>query len=104
MGFFPLTESTVRCNQTLQNGAIDSQCSFHVKDQCTYSCNEGYTKNPIVQNIMCMESGNWSANVDILCSLGKINTTLFHFFLLHLSFPRLLHDVSVYMKNTVGVL
>ena len=87
--FFPLTESTVRCKQTLQNGAIDSQCSFRVKDQCTYSCNNGYTKNPIVQNIMCMDSGDWNFKVDKLCSLGKINTTLFLFFLLLISLPRL---------------
>jgi hypothetical protein len=102
--FFPLTESTVRCKQTLQNGAIDSQCSFRVKDQCTYSCNNGYTKNPIVQNIMCMDSGDWNFKVDKLCSLGKINTTLFLFFLLLISLPRLLQDVFVYMSNTVGVL
>jgi hypothetical protein len=102
--FFPLTESTVRCKQTLQNGAIDSQCSFRVKDQCTYSCNNGYTKDTNVQNIMCMDSGDWNIKVDKLCSLGKINTTLFLFFLLLISLPRLLQDVSVYMSNTVGVL
>lgn len=66
-----LLESTVRCSSTIQNGAFANPCSFRVKTSCPYVCDTGFDKNPLVDRVMCMDTGSWNFNLLSLCKPGK---------------------------------
>lgn len=61
-------DSSVKCKNTLSNGAFDPQCTFNVQKTCKYTCNSGYSQDKTIDQVMCMDSGTWSVAVDTLCT------------------------------------
>ncbi|CAG2231894.1 LRP4 [Mytilus edulis] len=73
-------ESTVRCPSTIQNGAFANPCSFKVKTSCPYVCDTGFDKNPLVDRVMCMDTGSWNFNLISLCkpAMSSCEKTFMH--------------------------
>lgn len=60
-----------KCNTRITNGQIDQPCLESTQENCSYSCNTGYTKNPSIKSITCNSNNVWSSRTEGLCKENR---------------------------------
>ncbi|KAL5019465.1 hypothetical protein ScPMuIL_002357 [Solemya velum] len=55
-----------KCEDGIQNGKVDGDCSNNAGHECAYTCDTGY-RHQGDGKLICLNSGTWSIDVDLAC-------------------------------------
>ncbi|KAL5019464.1 hypothetical protein ScPMuIL_002356 [Solemya velum] len=55
-----------KCEDSIQNGKVDGDCSSNAGHECTYTCDTGYRPQSDGK-LVCLNSGTWNIDVELAC-------------------------------------
>ena len=68
-----LYKGFAECPSGLVRGSLDPDCVAVEGESCQYSCNDGFSRNPAVKDLVCLKTGEWNVKLDNLCLGTPLN-------------------------------